>query len=195
MIKSFNAKNFTYFWFIVSVCIIFLIVILEGFIEYKESIKDASAKTKNLTILLSKKLESDFENTNNLLKFAQNVMLNITKENKYFLEANEKEKREIILKRFTSLINNSHNINAINYVDSNGIIIYSSSFLNNDIDISDKKHFQELKNNENLLISFSDVITSRTTGKESLVLARAIRDENKDLLGIITAVININSIN
>ena len=33
------------------------------------------------------------------------------------------------------------------------------------------------------------------TGKSSLVLARAMRDENKDLLGVITAVININTIN
>lgn len=195
MIKSFSTKNFTYFWFIISIFIIVLIVILEGFLEYKKSIENASIKTNNITILLSKKLESDFENTNNLLKFAQNIMLNITKENKYFLEATNEEKKEIISKRFTSLINDSHNINAINYADSNGIVIYSSSSLNNDIDISDRKHFQELKNNENLLISFSDVITSRITGKESLVLARAIRDENKDLLGIITAVINIDSIN
>ena len=85
MIKSFSTKNFTYFWFIISIFIIVLIVILEGFLEYKKSIENASIKTNNITILLSKKLESDFENTNNLLKFAQNIMLNITKENKYFL--------------------------------------------------------------------------------------------------------------
>ena len=39
---------------------ILLIVILEGFFEYKKSIEHASIKTNNLTILLSKKLESDF---------------------------------------------------------------------------------------------------------------------------------------
>ena len=195
MIKSFSTKNFTYLWFIISICVILLIVILEGFFEYKKSIENASIKTNNLTILLSKKLESDFENTNNLLNFAQNIMLNITKENIFFLEANDKEKKEIISKRFTSLINNSKNINAINFADSNGNIIYSSNSLNNDINVSVREHFQVLKNYENLLFSFSDVITSRTTGKESLVLARAIRDENKDLLGVITAVINMNSIN
>ena len=193
MIKSFNTKKFTYSWFVVFICTIILIIILEGFFEYKKSIKDASAKTNNLTILLSKKLESDFENTNNLLKFAEDIIVNISRENKYFVEANEK--KEIISKRFTSLINNFKNINVINYADSNGNIIYSSNSLNSEINISDREHFQELKNNENLMFSFSDVITSRTTGKESLVLARAIRDENKDLLGIVTAVININTIN
>ena len=84
MIKSFSTKNFTYLWFIISICVILLIVILEGFFEYKKSIENASIKTNNLTILLSKKLESDFENTNNLLNFAQNIMLNITKENIFF---------------------------------------------------------------------------------------------------------------
>ena len=143
MIKSFSTKNFTYLWFIISICVILLIVILEGFFEYKKSIENASIKTNNLTILLSKKLESDFENTNNLLNFAQNIMLNITKENIFFLEANDKEKKEIISKRFTSLINNSKNINAINFADSNGNIIYSSNSLNNDINVSDREHFQE----------------------------------------------------
>ena len=195
MIKNFNTKNFTYTWFIIFICIIALITVLEGFFEYKKSVENASVKTNNLTILLSKKLESDFENTNNLLKFAQNIMLNITTENKYFLEATDKEKKEIVSKRFTSLINSSTNLNAINYADSNGNILYSSNHLNGEINISDREHFQELKNNENLIISFSDVITSKITGKESLVLARAIRDENKDFLGVITAVININNIN
>ena len=64
--------------------IIVSIVIFEGVVEYKKSIENASIKTNNLTTLISKKLESDFENTNNLLKYAQNIMLNITKENKYF---------------------------------------------------------------------------------------------------------------
>lgn len=89
MIKNFNTKNFTYTWFIIFICIIALITVLEGFFEYKKSVENASVKTNNLTILLSKKLESDFENTNNLLKFAENVIVNITTQNKYFLEATE----------------------------------------------------------------------------------------------------------
>uniref|UniRef100_UPI0040473011 PAS domain S-box protein n=1 Tax=Aliarcobacter sp. TaxID=2321116 RepID=UPI0040473011 len=170
-------------------------IILEGFFEYKKSIENASIKTNNLTTLLSKKLESDFENTNNLLKFAQNIIINIRKENKYFLEANDEDKKEIITKRFTSLINDSKNITSLSYVDSNGNIIYSSTLLNSVINLSDREYFKKLKYNENLIISFSDVITSRTSGKKSLVLARAIRDENEDLLGVIIAQININTIN
>ena len=193
MIKNFDKKNFVYLWFMFF--IIVSIVIFEGVVEYKKSIENASVKTNNLTSLISKKLESDFEYTNNLLNFAHNIILNTIKENKYFLEADDLQKKEIISKKFTSLINNSKNITILNYADSNGNIIYSSNSLNGKINISDREHFQILKNNENLTTTFSDVITSKMTGKSSLVLARAMRDENKDLLGVITAVININTIN
>lgn len=193
MIKNFDKKNFVYLWFMFF--IIVSIVIFEGVVEYKKSIENASIKTNNLTSLISKKLESDFEYTNNLLNFAHNIILNTIKENKYFLEADDLQKKEIISKKFTSLINNSKNITILNYADSNGNIIYSSNSLNGEINISDREHFQILKNNENLTTTFSDVITSKMTGKSSLVLARAMRDENKDLLGVITAVININTIN
>lgn len=193
MIKNFDKKNFIYLWFMFF--IIVSIVIFEGVIEYKKSIENASIKTNNLTTLISKKLESDFEYTNNLLHFAHNIILNTTKENKYFLEADNLQKKEIISKKFNSLINNSKNITTLNYADSNGNIVYSSNSLNSEINISDREHFQKLKNNENLITTFSDVITSKITGKSSLVLARAMRDENKDLLGVITAVINIHTIN
>ena len=106
--------------------IIVSIVIFEGVVEYKKSIENASIKTNNLTSLISKKLESDFEYTNNLLNFAHNIILNTIKENKYFLEADDLQKKEIISKKFNSLINNSKNITILNYADSNGNIIYST---------------------------------------------------------------------
>ena len=74
MIKNFDKKNFVYLWFMFF--IIVSIVIFEGVVEYKKSIENASIKTNNLTSLISKKLESDFEYTNNLLNFAQNIILN-----------------------------------------------------------------------------------------------------------------------
>ena len=115
MIKNFDKKNFVYLWFMFF--IIVSIVIFEGVVEYKKSIENASIKTNNLTSLISKKLESDFEYTNNLLNFAHNIILNTIKENKYFLEADDLQKKEIISKKFTSLINNSKNITILNYAE------------------------------------------------------------------------------
>ena len=49
--------------------------------------------------------------------------------------------------------------------------------------------------NKDLIKSFSNVIVSRTTGKNSLAQLLAVRDENKELIGVLTALIDIDTIN
>ncbi|MCT7912280.1 PAS domain S-box protein [Arcobacter lacus] len=195
MKKEINTKNFTYNWFILSIFIILTIILLQGYIEYKRSVENAIVKTNNLTILLTKKLENDFEQMDNMLNFAQDIILTLPKENKLFLDGNEKVKRQIVSQKFNSLVKNFKDISVMNFVDKNGNIIYSSNPLNYNINISDRAHFQIFVDNKDLKKSFSNVIISRTTGKNSLSQALAIRDENKELIGVLTALIDIDTIN
>lgn len=193
--KIFNIKNLTYGWFLFSIIVIVIITLLQGYFEYKKSIKDAIIKTNNLTILLTKKLENDFDQANNILKFVENIIKTLPKENKIFQEANFEEKQKLVASRFNFLINNFKNISVINYLDANGNIIYSSNTLQDKINLSDRKHFLELKNNKDLMISFSDVIVSRTTNKNSLAQLLAIRDDKKELIGAISVLIDLEIIN
>lgn len=193
--KIFNIKNLTYGWFLFSIIVIVIITLLQGYFEYKKSIKDAIIKTNNLTILLAKKLENDFDQANNILKFVENIIKTLPKENKIFQEANFEEKQKLVASRFNFLINNFKNISVINYLDANGNIIYSSNTLQDKINLSDRKHFLELKNNKDLMISFSDVIVSRTTNKTSLAQLLAIRDDKKELIGAISVLIDLEIIN
>lgn len=193
--KIFNIKNLTYGWFLFSIIVIVIITLLQGYFEYKKSIKDAIIKTNNLTILLTKKLENDFDQANNILKFVENIIKTLPKENKVFQEANFEEKQKLVASRFNFLINNFKNISVINYLDADGNIIYSSNTLQDKINLSDRKHFLELKNNKDLMISFSDVIVSRTTNKTSLAQLLAIRDDKKELIGAISVLIDLEIIN
>lgn len=195
MKKEINTKNFTYNWFILSIFIILIIILLQGYIEYKRSVENAIVKTSNLTILLTKKLENDFEQMDNILNFAQDIILTLPKENKLFLDGNEKVKRQIVSQKFNSLVKNFKDISVINFIDKNGNIIYSSNPLNYNINISDRAHFQIFIDNKDLKKSFSNVIISRTTGKNSVAQLLAIRDENKELIGVLTALIDIDTIN
>ncbi|MCT7584452.1 PAS domain S-box protein [Aliarcobacter butzleri] len=195
MKKEINTKNFTYNWFILSIFIILTIILLQGYIEYKRSVENAIVKTNNLTILLTKKLENDFEQMDNILNFAQDIILTLPKENKLFLDGNEKVKRQIVSQKFNSLVKNFKDISVMNFVDKNGNIIYSSNPLNYNINISDRAHFQIFIDNKDLKKSFSNVIISRTTGKNSVAQLLAIRDENKELIGVLTALIDIDTIN
>ena len=83
----------------------------------------------------------------------------------------------------------------INFIDKNGYILYSSNPSNYNINISDRAHFQIFIDNKDLIKSFSNVIISRTTGKNSVAQLLAVRDENKELIGVLTALIDIDTIN
>ena len=52
-----------------------------------------------------------------------------------------------------------------------------------------------LKNNKDLNTTFSDVLFLLLQIPNSIIQARAIRDENKDLVGVLTALIDISTIN
>lgn len=195
MKKEINTKNFTYNWFILSIFIILIIILLQGYIEYKRSVENAIVKTSNLTILLTKKLENDFEQMENILNFARDILLTLPKENKLFLEGNDKIKKQIVFEKFNALVKNFKDISVINFIDKNGYILYSSNSSNYNINISDRAHFQIFIDNKDLIKSFSNVIVSRTTGKNSVAQLLAVRDENKELIGVLTALIDIDTIN
>lgn len=165
--------------------------LFQGYFEYKKSIKDAITITNNLTTILTKKLENDFDQANNILKLAEDIVKNLSNEKKL----NSEEKQEFIASKFNFLINNFKNISVINYLDKDGNIIYSSNTLHNKINLSDRRHFLELKNNKDLMLSFSDVIVSRTTNKNSLAQLLAIRDTKKELIGAVSVLIDLETIN
>ncbi|MDK2061889.1 PAS domain S-box protein [Aliarcobacter butzleri] len=195
MKKEINTKNFTYNWFILSIFIILIIILLQGYIEYKRSVENAIVKTSNLTILLTKKLENDFEQMDNILNFTRDILLTLPKENKLFLEGNDKIKKQIVFEKFNALVKNFKDISVINFIDKNGYILYSSNSSNYNINISDRAHFQIFIDNKDLIKSFSNVIVSRTTGKNSVAQLLAVRDENKELIGVLAALIDIDTIN
>ena len=142
MKKEINTKNFTYNWFILSIFIILTIILLQGYIEYKRSVENAIVKTSNLTILLTKKLENDFEQMDNILNFDQDIIRTLPKENKLFLDGNDKIKKQIVSQKFNALVKNFKDISVINFIDKNGYILYSSNPSNYNINISDRAHFQ-----------------------------------------------------
>lgn len=195
MKQQLNIKNFTNIWFILSIFIVLTVILFQGYLEYKRSVETGIIKTNNLTILLTKKLENDFEQMDNILNFARDILLTLPKENKLFLEGNDKIKKQIIFEKFNSLVKNFKDISVINFIDKNGYILYSSNPLNYNINMSDRPQFQIFKDNKDLAESFSNVILSRTTGKNSLAQLLAIRDGNKELIGVLTALIDIDTIN
>ncbi|MFY4842803.1 PDC sensor domain-containing protein, partial [Aliarcobacter butzleri] len=95
------------------------------------------------------------------------ILLTLPKENKLFLEVNDKIKKQIVFVKFNALVKNFKDISVINFIDKNGNIIYSTNPLHYNINISDRAHFQIFIDSKDLNKSFSSVIVSRTTGRNS----------------------------
>lgn len=190
-----NIKNFTYGWFIFSILIIILLASLQAYFEYKRAIENTKISTSNVTMLLSKKFENDFEQSENILKLAEYVVLTLPKENNNFYSSSFDQKKKMVNDKFRFLLSSFSNVSVINFADKDGNILYSSNSLNSLVNISSREHFQMLKNNKDLNTTFSDVLFSFTSNNNAIIQARAIRDENKDLVGVLTALIDISTIN
>ena len=190
-----NIKNFTYGWFIFSILFIILLASLQAYFDYKKAIQDTKISTSHITMLLTKKLENDFEQSENILKLAEYFVLTLPKENTNFYSFSFDQKRKTVDDKFKFLVSNFSNISAINFANKEGDILYSSNDLSFPINTSDREYFEILKNNKDLNTTFSDVLFSFTSSSYSIIQARAIRDDNKNLVGVLTALIDISSIN
>jgi len=190
-----DIKNFTYGWFIFSILFIILLASLQAYFEYKRAIENTKISTSNVTMLLSKKFENDFEQSENILKLAEYVVLTLPKENNNFYSSSFDQKKKIVNDKFRFLVSSFSNVSVINFANKEGDILYSSNSLNSLVNISSREHFQMLKNNKDMDTAFSDVIFSLTSNSNAIIQARAIRDENKDLVGVLTALIDISTIN
>jgi PAS domain S-box-containing protein len=190
-----NIKNFTYGWFIFSILIIILLASLQAYFEYKRAIENTKISTSNVTMLLTKKFENDFEQAENILKLAEYVVLTLPKENNNFYSSSFDQKKKIVNDKFRFLLSSFSNVSVINFANKEGDILYSSNSLNSLVNISSREHFQMLKNNKDLNTTFSDVVFTFISNSNAIIQARAIRDENKDLVGVLTALIDISTIN
>lgn len=190
MKRIMQIKNINFSWLAIAYFTVLCVVLLQGYLEYERIKKDAISTTNNFASLIAKKLESDFNQVNNVLKYSEELIYND------ILEENIKNlKKDFMVNSLNSLKNNFCVISALNIVDKNGHVVYSSSHSATDnINISDRGHFQLLKNDKTLNTIFSDMITARTTGKESIAMLRALRDKNGDFLGIISAIIDLEYI-
>ncbi|MES2012357.1 MAG: sensor domain-containing diguanylate cyclase [Pseudomonadota bacterium] len=83
-------------------------------------------------------------------------------------------------------------VNGYYIFDAVGQMVSSSEPQDHPINISDRKHFQTLRNTPNAGLIFSDVLTSRTNGRPMMVVARSIRNHHGKFLGIASATIDLD---
>lgn len=69
--------------------------------------------------------------------------------------------------------------------DANGDTLYTSDSAHVErVNVADRDYFKRLRDDPSAGLVFSEVLTGRSTGRQVVVIARALRDENGEFMGI-----------
>lgn len=89
-----------------------------------------------------------------------------------------------------SLIN-FPDLGAISIFDANGDTLYTSHADSSRPNIADRKHFRIVRDNMLTDSVFSEVIIARNSGRPSLTLTRALRDDRGQFHGVVVALVDL----
>ena len=192
--NSLKYKKLTMFWLIILSLIILTIFLFQIFYEYKKSLDKAEAKVSETVAIVSKKLENDFAQIDNLLEIAKNMLISIPKDNTLFKDLNPNKQKTIIEDRLKSFLKHNKSLNEIIFINQDGYVTASSNHIPNKIDVNDRDYFQEVKNNNLIDKGFSNILITKVGDRKAFIQFNTIRDENRELIGVLAAVINQNKI-
>ncbi|MBE0507390.1 MAG: response regulator [Marinospirillum sp.] len=147
--------------------------------EYRHAIQQTKRHTEQLTHVLALEIEQGFRDVAAL----QNALIAGLELEKQLLTASPELTRvlQALAKEFSTL-------GSLNLYDAQGQQVASSVQPLPRTSIADRKHFLRLYEQAS---SYSDLITSRTTGQQAIFRIQGIYDQRGQLLGAVTAEISL----
>jgi len=150
---------------------------------HTQALDEADTNSGNLAWVLEERLDTTFRRIDaDISQIANKV---VTEEYKY----NDFKKWTSYLAGFKK---NFPEVNGYYIFDAAGQMLSSSEPNDQPINISDREHFQALRDNPNKALVFSDVLISRTNGRPMMVVARSIRNHRGQFIGITSATIDLD---
>lgn len=171
---------------------LFLLVFLliyQLFLSYRDQIRTAEISTRNLADLLETQLYETLRRTD------ADLMAMSAELPKEALDAEAVPRyRQEIHARLASRQINVDRMNGLHVHDANGVALYSSlSTSARAVNIFERAYFQKLRDNPDAGLVFSSVVKSVFSGKDSIIAARGIRDENGIFRGVILSPLNLET--
>ena len=177
--------------FIVLVAIISLCgALLQGYAlltGYQEQIHSTEITTSNYAAILDARLDSTLRRAEGDLEdLAQGFPIAaLTKQAVPRYARKLDDRLDIHVLKFAELA-------AMRIFDANGDLLYASDDANTPrINIRDRRSFREMRDNPRANHVFSEVLVSRSTGRSTMTVDRALRDEQGNFRGIVAAAIEL----
>lgn len=169
----------------------FLLTLLVYFLydRYQQAEAQAVAQTRNLVQVVESRLAGDFARVDGVLDYIARRISPSDLQATPLATAQDTQRL-----RLRDLQASFPMTGVLTIFDAQGTLRYSSLPNQKTINIADRPHFQRLRDNPNILFTFSDAEIARTTGKWSIIQARALRDGQGRFFGSINAVIGLDGI-
>ncbi len=172
--------------------VVILVLFLLGYLllsSYREQIRKAENGTRNLAAILQTQFYDALRRTDaDLAALASEIppdALERTAVPQYQQQINS---------RLASRLINVDGMGGLHVHDANGGALYSSeSVPARALNIADRDYFKSLRDDPSVQLVFSSVVRSGLSGKDVLVIARAIRNANGRFLGTVLSPFDIES--
>jgi PAS domain S-box-containing protein len=99
--------------------------------------------------------------------------------------------RQLYEQQFRVILDNFPEVASRTVVDARGQVIYRAGTPSPTSDYSDREWFTTLRDNPQLPMVISDVVTARSSGKPTVVISRAVRDREGRFLGAANATLDL----
>ena len=170
-----------------ALCILLLLLSYQLWLSYDNQVKAAEVSTRNLASIFETRLDVTLHRTDaDLVALAREIPGAALEQKNVPYFAQE------INARLDSRLFSVDEMAGYRVHDVNGDTLYSSDNANTQrVNIADRAYFKALRENPDLGLIFSDVVTGRSTGRQILVIVRALRDGQGRFAGIVHGMLEL----
>ncbi len=176
-------------WLSLALVIMLGLLAYFSIFSYRQAEADGAVVTRNLVQVLESRLSSDFAQTSDALAFLARRVSEA--DLRPMLSAKE---QAALTGQLADLEKSFPDAGGLTLFDAEGILRHASDPKLKGISIADRPHFRVLRDDPAAQIAFSDAQVARTTGKWSIVVVRALRDERGRFIGTVNAAITLDSV-
>ncbi len=187
LLRSMSSRR----WLVGAYIIMLLILTAMLTYEHRHNTEWAVQYSENLVGVLEARLNGKLRQVDGALQFVAGNLDLI--ENELAEARGASETGKILSRHLFELKTSFPVIDELFVFDATGKLKYSSLASGRPADISDRPHFQVLKKHSERDVFFSDVITARATGRQSMAHLRALRGSQGEFSGVVSALVSVEA--
>ncbi len=176
-------------WLTLSLVLLLVALVYFLYDRYRQAEATAVAQTRNLVQVLESRLAGDFARVDGVLAYIASQVRAADLQVSPPAAAQEAHRQRLV-----DLQASFPMAGVLSIFDAQGTLRYTSTPNQKSISIADRPHFRRMRDDPKVIVTFSDAQIARTTGQWSIILVRALRDEQGRFLGSVNAVIGLDGI-